>query len=163
MRETPPSSARSSTRSVADSISSLSRPLTRSSRPPLTLQVLHPLQVADRDAAGAAEDVRDHPHASIAAGADPPSGVVGWFASSRTRVARTRSALSPLIERSSAAGASTSHSTPIRSSPSIESACLNPVTLPVCCLCSSTSCGMSPSGFTTAPRESDTATTRYPI
>ena len=37
---------------------------------------------------------------------------------------------------------------------------LVPSTLPVPCLCSRTSWGVSPSGFTIAPRESDTATIR---
>src|SRR5918992_1325215 len=83
--------------------------------PAFALQVLHPFQVANRDAAGAAEDVRDHPHAAVLEEHVAVRGG-GMVRELEDEVRTHTPALSDLIDRSRAAGASTSHSTPIRSS-----------------------------------------------
>ena len=64
--------------------------------PPLPLQVLHPLQVAHGDTAGAPEDVRDDPDTAIVQEevAIRRGGVIREL---ETKVARTRSAPSPRI------------------------------------------------------------------
>ena len=98
--------------------------------PSFALEVLHPLPGSSTVTPPALPRMLGvTPHAAIVQGLSP-SGVVGWFASSRTRVAGTHSRRCPPGSTVQARGASTWSSTPIRSSPSCP--CLEPIRCRLC-------------------------------
>ena len=79
--------------------------------PVVAVEVLDPLEVADRHAAGVAQDVGDHEHAVAERGSTSASGVVGPLAASAISRALIRPALRSVIWFSRAAGMRMSQST----------------------------------------------------